>query len=73
MTDIRVTRQALEVVGITTATPDVRVTRQALEVVGITTSIPDVRITRLAIEVVGSVAQAALGGAVRRLMSVNYV
>ena len=72
MTDIRVTRQGLEVVTSIVSTPITRVTRQGLEVVTSIVSTPVTRLTRIAIEVL-TTFPAAGGGARRTIMSINYV
>jgi hypothetical protein len=72
MTDIRVTRQALEVVAEVVSAPDTRVTRQALEVVAPVVSSPETRVTRVALEVLTSFP-AAGGGARRLVFTINYL
>ena len=72
MTDIRVTRQGLEVVTPIVSSPVSRVTRQGLEVVTSIVSSPVTRVTRIAIEVLATFPAA--GAASRRLLfTVNYI
>ena len=76
MTDIRLTREAVEVVSNLTTTPEVRVTREAVEVVTNLTTTPVVRVTRQAIEVLASLESGPptpAGGNVRRVISINYL
>lgn len=55
MTDIRVTRSALEAAVDVDGTPVVRVSRHALEVaIDLATTNPDVRVSRHALEVLAS-------------------
>jgi len=72
MTDIRVTREALEVVGTVTTTPNARVTRVGMEVLADVTTTPDARVTRVGLEVLGTLAEVAPLAAARRVISINY-
>ena len=72
MTDIRITRQGLEVVTSIVSSPITRVTRQGLEVVTSIVSSPVTRLTRIAMEVL-TTFPAAGGGARRVLLTINYL
>lgn len=71
MTDIRITRQGLEVVTSIVSTPITRVTRQGLEVLTSHINSPVTRVTRIAMEVLATFP-AAGGGLRRTVFSVNY-
>ena len=70
MTDIRVTRQAAEVVAELTETPEGRVTRQAAEVVAELTETPDGRVTRTAIEAITAITETPDGRVTRTAIEV---
>jgi hypothetical protein len=72
MTDIRITREAVEVLTETTEVPDIRVTREAVEVLTETTEVPDIRITRVAVEVLVSDPFSAGPTSRTRIMTVTY-
>tara|TARA_R110000772_G_scaffold22123_3_gene60103 strand:+ start:2894 stop:3121 length:228 start_codon:yes stop_codon:yes gene_type:complete len=54
MTDTRITREAIEVIGSVVEVSDARVTRQAVEVIGTIIEVSDARVTRIAVEVIGA-------------------
>jgi len=70
ITNIRVTREAVEVLTNTTEVPDGRVTRAAVEVLTDTVEVPDGRVTRIAVEVL--VSDPFPTAAARRVVTVSY-
>jgi hypothetical protein len=72
MTDIRVTREAIEVVSVVDTTPAIQVTREAVEVLSVVDTTPTIQVTRFAAEVIITTAEATVGSLRRILITVNY-
>lgn len=72
MTDIRVTREAIEVLADVGVAPAIQATRIAVEVAINLDTAPVLHVTRVATEVLHTTAEASVGGLRRTIITVNF-